>query len=136
MKNFKLLLILLVAFNLTSCAYYREYDREQSFKDAENRGQSTLIEAEGAKKAMIEEAKAENESASLKAEAKIKIATAEAQAKIEDAKGVAEANRIIGKSLEDNPNYLKYLMISNLKDGKGDRVYIATEAGMPILEAK
>ena len=118
---------------LTSCW---EFNREQAFKDAENEGKSILVKAESEKKALIEEAKAKNEAATLNAEARIKVGKAEAQAEIERAKGVAEANRIIGHSLQDNANYLKYLQIEAIKESEGSKVYIPTEAGLPILEAK
>lgn len=133
MKKVKLLLLIAVLFSFTSCW---DFNREQDYKDAENRGKSILIEAESSKKAMIEQAKAENEAATLQAEAKVKIAKAEAQAEIERAYGVAKANEIIGQSLKGNSEYLKYLMIQGLNSGKGERIYIPTEAGLPILEAK
>lgn len=133
MKKVQLLLAVTMLFSLTSCW---DFNREQDFKDAENRGKSILIEAESSKKAMIEQAKAENEAATLQAEAKVKIAKAEAQAEIERAYGVAKANEIIGESLKGNSEYLKYLMIQGLNSGKGERIYIPTEAGLPILEAK
>ena len=133
MKKVNLVLITLAMLTLTSCW---DFNREQVFKDAENEGKSILIKAENEKKAMIEQAKAENESATLQAEAKIKIAKAEAQAEIERAKGVAEANRIIGESMKGNREYLEYLKINSIITGKGDRIYIPTEAGIPILEAK
>lgn len=123
----------LVAFIVTSCW---DFNRQQAYKDAENRGKSTLIEAESSKKAMIEQAKAENESATLHAEAKVKIAKAEAQAEIERAYGVAKANEIIGKSLQGHSEYLRYLQIDAIKNSKGSKVYIPTEAGLPILEAR
>ena len=103
---------------------------------AEANGKAILVEAENSKKASIEEAKAENESATLKAEAKVKIAKAEAQAEVERAKGVAEANKIIGQSLQGNSDYLKYLQIDAIRNSKGDKIYVPTEAGIPILEAK
>lgn len=132
-KTFLILSTLASLLTLTSCW---EFNRQQQMKDADANGKSTLIEAESSKKALIEEAKAKNEAATLNAEARIKVAKAEAQAEIERAKGVAEANRIIGKSLEDNANYLKYLQIEAIKESKGSKVYIPTEAGLPILEAK
>lgn len=129
----KRVLLVAVAFILmlstTSCW---EFNRQQRMKDAEAEGKAILLQAENEKKAMIEQAKAENESATLQAEAKIKIAKAE----VERAKGVAEANKIIGESLKDNDEYLKYLMIQGLNEGQGERIYIPTEAGLPILEAK
>jgi hypothetical protein len=133
MKKVSFLLLTVVLLSTTSCW---EFNRRQDFLDAENRGKSTLVEAESAKKAMIEQAKAENESATLQAEAKIKIAKAEAQAEIERAKGVAEANKIIGESMKGNREYLEYLKINAILTGKGDRIYIPTEAMIPITEAK
>jgi len=128
-----MLLLLLMAGMTTSCW---EFKRQQMMKDAEAQGKATLLEAESSKKALIEQAKAENESATLQAEAKIKIAKAEAQAEIERAKGVAEANKIIGESLKGNNEYLRYLQIDAIKNSSGDKVYIPTEAGLPIIEAK
>lgn len=61
-----------------------------------------------------------------------------ASAEVERAKGVAEANRIIGSSLKDNEEYLRYLWIHNLEQAeeKGSQViYVPTEANLPILEA-
>lgn len=125
--------LLFIMLSMTSCY---EFNREQILKDAENNGKSILVEAENSKKAMIETAKAENESATLQAEAKIKIAKAEAQAEIERAKGVAEANKIIGESMKGNKEYLEYLKIDAIRNSKGSKVYIPTEASLPILEAR
>jgi regulator of protease activity HflC (stomatin/prohibitin superfamily) len=125
--------VVLLTITLSSCW---DFNREQKYKDAENDGKSVLIEAESSKKAMIEQAKAENEAATLQAEARVKIAKAEAQAEVERAKGVAEANKIIGESLKGNNDYLKYLQIDAMRNAKGVKVYIPTEAGLPILEAK
>lgn len=132
-KVITITLLAITMFGLTGCWDFR---REQHLKDSENDGMAILLEAESSKKAMIEEAKAKNESATLEAEARVKIAKAEAQAEVERAKGVAEANKIIGESLKGNTEYLKYLMIQGLNDSKGERIYIPTEAGLPILEAK
>jgi regulator of protease activity HflC (stomatin/prohibitin superfamily) len=133
MKKVSLSLIAVLVVSMTSCY---DFKRKQHELDAESNGRAILLEAESSKKAMIEEAKAKNEAATLEAQAKVKIAKAEAQVEIERAKGVAEANRIIGQSLKGNNEYLKYLMIQGLNEGKGERIYIPTEAGLPILEAK
>lgn len=133
MKKLSLILIALVGLSLTSCY---DFARQQNELDAASKGRAILLEAESSKKAMIEQAKAENESATLKAQAMIKIAEAEAAAEVERAKGVAKANEIIGESLKGNSDYLKYLMIQALKEGSGERIYIPTEAGIPILEAR
>lgn len=126
-------MVLLIVLSATSCY---DFAREQQIKDAEANGKSILIEAENSKKALIEQAKAENEAATLKSEAMVKIAKAEANAEIERAKGVAEANKIIGESLRGNDIYLKYLQIDAIRKSEGDKIYIPTEAGLPILEAR
>lgn len=125
--------LIAMVFMTTSCY---DFNRSQKFKDAENDGKSILVKAESEKRAIIETAKAENESATLNAEAKIKIAKAEAQAEVERAKGVAEANKIIGESLKGNNEYLRYLQIDAIKGAKSEKIYIPTEAGLPIIERK
>lgn len=88
-------------------------------------GQAELQRADWNRQIAVREAKAKEESATLLA-----------QAEIERAKGVAKANQIIGKSLEGNEAYLRYLWINNLHEGKNQIVYVPTEANLPILEAK
>lgn len=98
-------------------------------------GQAKLREAEWSKQILIEDAKAREQAALMQAKAKVTLAAAEGKAEIERAKATAEANRIIGESLKGNDEYLRYLWILGLKDGSGERIYIPTEAGLPILEA-
>lgn len=109
-------------------------------------GRAALKEAEWSKQILIEEAKAREQAALMQAKAKVTLAEAEGRAKIarakaegqadiESAKAAAEANRIIGESLKNNEEYLRYIWIKGLQDGKGERIYIPTEAGLPILEA-
>ena len=87
-------------------------------------GKAALMEAESTRQVRVLEAKAKKDSASL-----------EAEAEVERAKGVAEANKIIGDSLKDNPRYLQYLYITGLQEGseKGNRtIYVPTEGGLPV----
>lgn len=79
------------------------------------RGEAALREAEWTKKILLEGA------------------TAQAEAEIKRATATAEANQIIGDSLKGNDDYLRYLWIMGLKDDSGERIYIPTEAGLPIL---
>lgn len=116
--SFLLLVVLLIAGFAWGLPKYRIYRQDL-------RGQAELREAEWTKRISIEEAKALKESATLKADADI-----------ERAKGIAESNRIIGDSLRGNEAYLRFLWIEGLKDGSGERIYIPTEAGLPILEAR
>lgn len=109
-------------------------------------GIAALKEAEWSKQILIEEAKANEQASLMQAKARVTLAQAEGEAKIvqakaegladiERAKAAAEANRIIGESLKGNDEYLRYVWIKGLQDGKGERIYIPTEAGLPILEA-
>ena len=109
-------------------------------------GQAALKEAEWSKKILIEDAKAREQAALMQAKAKVTLAEAEGRAKIvraksegladiERAKAAAEANLIIGKSLKNNEPYLRYIWIKGLNEGNSERIYIPTEAGLPILEA-
>ncbi len=60
-----------------------------------------------------------------------------ADAEVLRAEGVAKANKIIGESLKENEQYLRYLWITDVagKDVNKTVVYIPTEANIPILEA-
>ena len=90
-------------------------------------GQAELARAEQNRQIKVNEAKALEDSAQFKA-----------NAEVIRAKGVAKANKIIGNSLKGNEAYLRYLYIDMLNETGGDgreTIYIATEAGMPILEA-
>ena len=89
-------------------------------------GQAILAHAQSSREVAVAEAKAKMESASLLA-----------QAEIERAKGVAEANKIIGASLKQNEDYLRYLWITDVAGSNVDKtvVYVPTEANLPILEA-
>ena len=87
-------------------------------------GKAELSRAEQNRQIRIQEAKAKREAAVF-----------EAEAEVERAKGVAQANKIIGESLNENENYLRYLWIQSLNDGNSETIYVPTEANLPILEA-
>jgi hypothetical protein len=76
------------------------------------------------------------------------IAVQEAMAKFESAHyikqsdsiravGVAIANKIIGNSLRENEDYLRWLWITDVAGSNVDKtiVYVPTETNLPILEA-
>lgn len=88
-------------------------------------GKTELKRAEQNRQIRIQEAKAKKEAAVY-----------EAEAEVERAKGVAQANKIIGESLNQNENYLRYLWIQSLNDGNSETIYVPTEANLPILEAE
>lgn len=89
-------------------------------------GKGKLREAESTRMIQIEDAKGKEIAAKLLA-----------GAEIERAKGVAEANKIIGDSLRNNPEYLTWLWVEKVADNPHGNtvIYIPTESGMPILEA-
>lgn len=86
-------------------------------------------------KAKLAEAESSRQIATQEAHAKMDSAKMLAQAEVERAKGVAEANKIIGDSLENNEAYLWYLWLHNLESGDHDVIYIPTESQLPVLEA-
>ena len=110
-------LTLLIGFALWGFPHYQVYVRRMS-------GQGELEKQEFSKRVMIEDARARMEAAKLLS-----------QAEIERAYGVAEANQIIGESLQDNEAYLRYLWVQGLHDGSSEIIYVPTEANLPILEA-
>ncbi len=107
----------ITGFALWGLPHYRVYSSRLA-------GEAQLRRSEFEKQVLIEEARARLESAKL-----LNLA------EVERAKGVAEANRIIGDSLQGNEAYLRYLWIQGLQDGSSEVIYIPTEAGLPILEA-
>ena len=114
------LLCVLIAGTMVGCPHYRVWHEGK-------RGEAELRRAEQNKQIRIEEARAQMEAAKLLAEAEI-----------QRAKGVAEANRIIGESLENSEAYLRYLWVQSLSEsntGTRQIIYIPTEGQLPILEA-
>jgi len=131
--------VIFIVLSLWLWPKYKVYKQELN-------GQAALKEAEWSKQILIEEAKAREQASLMQAKAKVTLAQAEGEAQIvrakaegaadiERAKAAAEANRIIGESLKDNEEYLRYIWIKGLQDSSGERIYIPTEAGLPILEA-
>jgi regulator of protease activity HflC (stomatin/prohibitin superfamily) len=87
-------------------------------------GEAELKRAEQNRKIAVQEAEAKKEAAKSLADAEIIRA-----------QGVAKANEIIGSSLKNNEEYLRYLWIDNLEKNQNAVIYVPTEAGLPILEA-
>lgn len=99
------------------CPQYRVYSNRMD-------GEAALSRSEAERKVQIEDAKAKELAAKMLA-----------GAEVERAKGVAEANKIIGDSLKNNPQYLTYLWVKEVNANGNSVFYIPTEAGLPILEA-
>ena len=91
---------------------------------AEKRGQAEFVQAEQNKRIAIEIARATKESAEFLAEAEVIRA-----------RGVAEANQIIGNSLQGNNEYIMYLWVQTLANSEHQLIYIPTEGQLPVTEA-
>jgi regulator of protease activity HflC (stomatin/prohibitin superfamily) len=111
------LLILAILGGMWGCPIYNVWQQRMS-------GNAMLAHSISGKQVAVQEALAKKESASLLADAEVARAI-----------GVAKANKIIGESLKDHEEYLRYLYIQNLADKQNEIVYVPTEAGLPILEA-
>lgn len=88
-------------------------------------GEAALAEAQSSRQVAILEARAKKESA---------ISLAEAE--VIRAEGAAKANKILQDSLGGPEGYLRYLQIQALEDTKASLIYVPTEAGLPVTEAK
>lgn len=117
-----LLLILALFIGLPKYNVYR----------AEMRGKAEFVQAEQNRKIQIEEAKANVEAARLDKEADSIRAIGQKNAEVIRAEGMAQAMDIENGKLTES--YIKYLWVRNID--KGDKIYIPTESGMPLLEAK
>lgn len=107
----------LVILCMWGCPQYSVYS-------ARMQGEAILAHAQSSREVAVAEAKAKMESASLLA-----------QADTIRAHGVAKSNEIIGKSLNDNEAYLRWLWIDGLDKNPNAVIYVPTEGNIPIMEA-
>ena len=88
-------------------------------------------------KALLMEAEYTRQTAVLEAQAKLDSAQKLKDVRITEAGGIAEANRIIGASLKNNPEYLTFLQIQNIQEGaeKGNKTYFVSpeQSGLPVI---
>jgi len=114
-----LLLFILIIGGMVGCPRYKVYQQNL-------RGKADLAEATQNRQIAVQEAMAKFESAVY-----IK------QADSTRAVGVAIANKIIGQSLKQNEDYLRWLWITDVAGTNIDKtiVYVPTETNLPILEA-
>lgn len=102
---------------------YNVWRSKIAIQTAENNGKAEMAQAEENRKIAIEEAKADLEVQKLKS-----------AAEIERAKGMAKAIEIENGKL--TTRYIQYLWVRNIDKMDGDKIYIPTEANLPVLEAK
>ena len=108
-------LLLIISVPMVVMPYYRVWSQQM-------RGKAAFAEAEQNRRIQIEEAKANLESQKLNSEAEVVRA-----------KGMAESIAIENGKL--TPLYIQYLWVRNIDKMDGQKIYIPTEANMPILEA-
>ncbi len=109
--------VLLIAL-LIGWPQYRVYQQRLA-------GEARLAEAQSSRQVAILEARAKKESS---------ISLAEAE--VIRAEGAAKANRILQDSLGGPEGYLRYLQIQALEETKASLIYVPTEAGLPVTEAR
>ena len=110
------LLIAISAGLMAAVPVYKVWQQEM-------RGKAALAEAQQNRQIQIEEARANLESQRLNSEAEV-----------ERARGMAKAIEIEDGKL--TTRYIQYLWVRNIDKMDGDKIYIPTEANLPILEAK
>ena len=112
-------LIILILAGMIGCPRYKVYQQNLE-------GKAELAKATQNRQIAVQEAQTKYESAHY-----IKLADSTR------AVGVAIANKIIGTSLRENEDYLRWLWITEVAGTNVEKtvVYIPTETNLPILEA-
>ncbi|MCJ8156400.1 membrane protease subunit [Sphingomonas sp. LaA6.9] len=110
--------LIALAILMYALPQYRVYSQRLS-------GEAALAEAQSSRQVAILEARAKKESA-----------IALAQAEVIRAEGAAKANAILQNSLGGPEGYLRYLQIQALENSKSSLIYVPTEAGLPVTEAR
>lgn len=121
------LLLMFVLF-LALWPQYNRYRREMA-------GRAALQQATWDRQIAVEEARAKMEADSLLALGRIQQAKGAAEAEIIRAVGLATAADTVIARLGSTEAYLRYRWIDEVAAQGGERIYIPTEAGIPILEA-
>jgi hypothetical protein len=112
-------LFLIIGFlGLAGCPRYNVYSQEMA-------GRAKLAEAQSSRQVATLEAKAKMESAKMLAEAEVIRA-----------QGAARANHILQGSMGGPDNYLRYLQIQSIDHQQASVIYVPTEGGLPITEAR
>lgn len=102
---------------------YNVWRSQIAIEKAQNYGKAEMAQAEQNRMILIEEAKANLEAQKLNSESEV-----------ERAKGMARAIEIENGKL--TAMYIHYLWVRNIDKMDGEKIYIPTEANLPILEGK
>ena len=115
--------VIVIAGSLFGIPKYRVWTSSVEISVAQNKGKAAMAQADEDRKIAITEA-----------EADLKVQIINSRIEVERAKGMAEAIEIENGKL--TPMYIHYLWVRNIDKMDGEKIYIPTEAGLPILEAK
>lgn len=77
--------------------------------------------------------KLRTEQEALQKEFELKKAEKDAEIEVARANGVAQSNKIIAGSIDEN--YLRYLWINGLQKNESQVIYVPTEGNLPVMEA-
>lgn len=128
MNNFKwflsiaTLIIAIVLGFMFGLPKYNVWRSQIAIEKAKNYGKAEMAQAEQNRLILIEEAKANLEAQKLNSESEV-----------ERAKGMARSIEIENGKLTEK--YIQYLWVRNIETMDGSKIYIPTEANLPILEA-
>ena len=120
--SISLLVIGIVLALMIGLPRYNVWRSSIAIETAQNNGKAAMAEAEENRKIAIEEGKANLEVQKLNSEAEVIRAS-----------GMAKAIEIENGKLTSL--YIHYLWVRNIDKMDGEKIYIPTEAGLPILEA-
>lgn len=112
------LAVITIGGGLYGCPQYNLYSQEMA-------GRARLAEAQSSRQISTLEAVAAKESAKSLAEAEIIRAG-----------GAAKANQILQNSLGGPEGYLRYLQIQAVDAKDASVIYVPTEGGLPVTEAR
>ena len=110
--------VLIIPVSMWAYPQYRLYSQRLA-------GEARLAEAQSSRRIAILEAEARRESA---------VALAEAE--VLRAEGAAKANQVLQDSLGGPEGYLRYLQIQALEETEANLIYVPTESGLPVTEAR
>ncbi len=116
------LVIAIVLGLMSGLPKYNVWRSQIAIEKAQNYGKAEMAQAEQNRMILIEEAKANLEAQKLNSESEV-----------ERAKGMARAIEIENGKLTEQ--YIHYLWVRNIDKMDGEKIYIPTEANLPILEA-
>ena len=94
-----------------------------AIEKAENWGKAEMAEAEENRKIAI-----------VEAQANLEVQKLNSLSEVERAKGMSESIEIENGKLTEQ--YIHYLWVRNIDKMDGEKIYIPTEANLPILEAR